>query len=198
MARFVAAYRHPAGTPLERLAPLTVERRRPAGSASISVGLGWHIVDQNGGKVLNHSGQTGGFAAFVGINMASGANVVVLSNSVGNAEDIGWHLLDPSIPLRVSLPVAARKEIAVAPSVLDRFVGQYRLPPADLITISRKGGSLWARIANLDNELFAEAQDAFFMKAYDAQITFLTDASGYVTSLTMRYGGREVAASRLK
>ena len=197
MVRFLAAYSRPAGTPLEQLAPLALEPRRPAGSASVSVGLGWHLVERSGNRFAGVDGQTGGYAAFTGFNTSSATGVVVLSNSARSIDDIGWHVIDPSVPVQTSFP-AARTETVLDPSSLDRFVGEYGLSPADVITITREGDSLWAQIAGLKYQLFAEGQQEFFMKAVDAQIAFIVDGAGNSTGLTLRYGNSDITARKVR
>jgi hypothetical protein len=142
MVRFVAAYSRFHGTALERVAPLALEPRRSAGNPSVRVGLAWHVVERNGARFAGVDGQTGGYAAFAGFAMSTGTSVVVLSNSARSVDDIGWHVLDPSMPVQTSFAPAAR-EIVLDPSELHRFVGQYGTAPADLITITRERDSLW-------------------------------------------------------
>ena len=197
MVRFLAAYSRPAGTPLEQLAPLALEPRRPAGSASVSVGLGWHLVERNGNRFAEANGQTGGYAAFTGFNTSNATSVVVLSNSARSIDDIGRHVIDPSVPVQTSFS-AARTETVLEPSSLKRFVGDYRLSPTDLITITTDGDSLWARVAGLKYQLFAEGRQEFFMKAVDARISFIVDTSGNATGLTLRYGNTEFSARKVR
>jgi serine-type D-Ala-D-Ala carboxypeptidase/endopeptidase len=197
MMRFLAAYSRPLGTPFERLAPLALEPRRSAGSASVTVGLGWHIIERNGARFAGVNGQTGGYAAFASFDASTGSRVVVLSNSARSIDDIGWHILDPSSPLQTSFAPAGR-EIVLDASELDRFVGQYGASPADVIAITREGDSLWARVAGLKYQLFAEGRERFFLKAVDARIAFTADASGDVTSLTLRYGDAEFTAPKMR
>jgi CubicO group peptidase (beta-lactamase class C family) len=197
MMRFLAAYSRPHGTPLERLAPLALEPRRSAGSASVTVGLGWHIIERNGARFAGVNGQTGGYAAFAGFDASTGLSVVVLSNSARSIDDIGWHVLDQSTPLQTSFAPAGR-EIVLDASELDRFVGQYGASPADVIAITREGDSLWARVAGLKYQLFAEGRETFFLKAVDARIAFTADASGDVTSLTLRYGDAEFTVPKMR
>lgn len=195
MMRFLSAYSRPTGTSLELAAALALEPRRPGDDPSVSVGLGWHIVERQGRRFAAVNGGTGGYAAFAGFIMSSGTSVVVLSNSARGVDDIGWHLMDPSIPVQ-SVLVAERTEIVLEPSSLDRFVGRYGLSPTGVITITREGDSLWARIGELNYQLFAEGRQEFFMKAVEAQVAFTVDSSGNITGLTLRYGNRTVTAQK--
>jgi hypothetical protein len=99
------------------------------------------------------------------------------------------------MPVQTSF-AAKRTETVLEPSSLDRFVGQYRLSATDVITITREGDSLWARINELKHQLFAEGQQEFFMKAVDAQVAFMVDGSGNSTGLRLRYGSTELTAQK--
>lgn len=70
--------------------------------------------------------------------------------------------------------------------------------PTDVITITREGDSLWARITELKYQLFAEGQKEFFMKAVDAQIAFTVDGPGNVTGLRLHYGNMELTAQKMQ
>ncbi len=60
-----------------------------------SMGLGWHLFDRSGRRLVMHNGRTGGFASFVGLDLERGIGVVVLTNSSAPVDDIGLKLLAP-------------------------------------------------------------------------------------------------------
>jgi D-alanyl-D-alanine-carboxypeptidase/D-alanyl-D-alanine-endopeptidase len=195
---FLRACLYPDETPLERQTLLASEPRRAGDRPSVQVGLGWHIVERDGERVATANGQTGGFAAFLAYNTARDRGVVILSNSARSVEDIGWYVLNLSTPVPVSRPLNRRKEVAPDPSTFERFVGQYRLSPTESITVSKKGRALWARITGLEYELFAYAPAEFFLKAVDAQLTFVVDsARSHANSVIVRYDGQEFTAHRV-
>ena len=47
----------------------------------LSMGLGWHITQDDGRKVISHGGTTSGFSSFVGFDSDSKEGVVVLTNN---------------------------------------------------------------------------------------------------------------------
>jgi CubicO group peptidase (beta-lactamase class C family) len=195
---FLKAYLHPGETPLERQVLLASEPRQEGGRPSVELGLGWHIVERDGERVATGNGQTGGFAAFLAYNKARDRGVVVLSNSARSVDDIGWYVLNPSTPVPVSRPSNRRKEVALDPSTFERFVGQYRLSPTESIAVSKRGRALWARIAGLEYKLFASAPAEFFLKAVDAQLTFVADsARSNANSVIVRYNGQQFTAQRM-
>ena len=64
--------------------------------------LGWHIkVNELSGKNIHyHTGGTDGFSSFAGFNSEDQVGVVILINGRRWFSDLGFHLLDPSYPLK--------------------------------------------------------------------------------------------------
>ena len=61
---------------------------------TLSIGLGWHIIDNGKRNIVWHNGATGGFASFVGFDPDSKEGVVVLTNSQVLVDEIGLDVLD--------------------------------------------------------------------------------------------------------
>src|SRR5262249_9037104 len=142
--------------------------RRPA-LPDLTIALGWHISALNGQEIVWHGGGTGGYSSFIGYNPKTRVGVVVLANTftTNPIDDIGRHLLDPSIPLSQSL--AERQPATVDPKLLDRYVGQYQPAPNFILTITRDGARLFAQATGQPKfELFPESEKSFFFKAIDA------------------------------
>jgi serine-type D-Ala-D-Ala carboxypeptidase/endopeptidase len=92
-----------------------------------------------------------------------------------------------------------RKEIAVDPAILDRYVGRYQLAPEFVIAITREGNALFLQAtAQPKFPLFAEAEREFFLKAVDAQITFVVDAEGRAKELVLHQFGVDQTAKRVE
>ena len=149
--------------------------RRAAGSASMTIGLGWHILTRPGGaRITWHNGGTGGYRSFTGFDAARRIGVVVLTNANIGADDIGFYLLDGTLPLQA--PPKVRTAVAVDSTVLDRYVGEYELVPAFHIVVTREGAGLFIQAtAQPKFPIFAESETEFFLKVVDAQITFAKD-----------------------
>lgn len=80
--------------------------------------------------------------------------------------------------------VVRRREIALDPATLHRFVGEYATPYP--IVITTENGLLWAQPAgNRRAQLFAEGPTEFFLKIADMQLSFVVDASGTVSGLVV-------------
>jgi hypothetical protein len=185
-------------TPLSKAMASMTATRRTTGTPGIDIALAWHISDVNGSDIVWHNGGTGGYSSFIGFDPKRRAGVVVLSNTftAAGVDDIGRHLLDNRSKLIE--PAKQRKEIALDPKVLDRYVGSYQLAPEFTLTVTREGNQLFVLATNQPRfEVFAEGERDFFYKVVDAQLTFQTDAEGRVTGVVLHQNGRDVPGPRV-
>jgi CubicO group peptidase (beta-lactamase class C family) len=107
MLRFIAANMGLEETPLYAAMQATHEPRVMNGPANMKVGLGWVIRVSDDRETIWHNGGTGGYRSFAGFVRGGGTGVVVLTNSLTSVDDIGFHLLDPSFPIRKIKPSIA-------------------------------------------------------------------------------------------
>jgi CubicO group peptidase (beta-lactamase class C family) len=199
MLTFLQANMKPPATAVGRALAETHTPRHPLGAAPGRIGLGWHIRPSSRGDIVWHNGGTGGYHSFIGFDPARGIGVVVLHNSAASIDDIGLHLLDETVPLakRGATTTTPRKEIAVAPEVLDACVGEYQLSPTFVISVRRRDKQLFIQATGqTEVAVFPESETRFFLKVVDAQIEFVKDADGKVNGLILHQGGRDQRASR--
>lgn len=185
-----------------------LEVRWPAGQAQI--GLGWFIHSADGREIAWHGGGTGGFQSFAGYDPEKRIGVVVLSNA-GGVDDIGFHLLNPKLPLGNPEPPKQYTEIQIDPEILDNYTGCYQVTPNLTLEITRDGGRLFAQcLAQLPQnrpgeltalpkfEVFAESEKKFFARVSDRQIAFETGSDGWATRIFLyRAGSEPMPAPRL-
>ena len=172
---FLAANLDSSANPLTRALRQTHVSRHSAGSATMTIGLAWHILARPGGaSIVWHNGGTGGYRSFAGFDEVRRVGVVVLTNANIGADDIGFHLLDTSMPLQP--PPRIHTEVAVDSQILNRYVGEYELAPTFHIVVTREGAGLFIQAtAQPKFPIFAESESDFFLKVVDAQITFSRD-----------------------
>ena len=92
----------------------------------------------------------------------------------------------------------ARTEVKVDRKILETYVGKYQLGPA-VFDVRLDGDKLTAQLTGQQRiEVFPESEIQFFYKVVDAQITFVKDADGKVTSLILHQGGRDQTAKRME
>jgi CubicO group peptidase (beta-lactamase class C family) len=200
MLRYLQAYVDPTHTTLTQAIQMAQTKRYATDNPNLSLGLAWHILTTASGNPITwHNGGTGGYRTFIGFDPARHAGVVVLSNSATSVDDIGLHFVDPRVPLAPAPVKVAHTEITVAPAVLDRYVGDYEFAPNFHIVVTREGNALFGQPTGQDKvQLFAEKEDAFFLKVVDAQIVFTKDSSGNVTGMVLKQNGGEAPGKKIR
>ncbi len=172
--------------------------RRPTGSAGMDISLGWHVLTVRGRDIIWHNGGTGGFRSFLGYEPASRIGVVVLSNTgtPTGVDDIGMHLLDPTLPLRQA--PKPHTQVAIDPALLNGYAGRYALAPTFILTVTPENGRLFVQATGQGKlEVFPEGDRNFFYKAVDAQITFEVDGQGRAVALVLHQNGINQRANRI-
>jgi hypothetical protein len=177
--------------------------RCPTGVPNLSQALGWEVLTTPSGEIVQHGGGTGGYHTLIAFDPKRRLGVVVLTNAetVMGADDIGMHILTGSPVANLPPPPPPppeRHAIAVAPEVLDRYVGRYQLATQVFLTITRDEGRLFAQLTGQGNyEIFLQTPTDFFWKVVDAQVTFAVAADGRATGLVLHQNGRDLPGARV-
>ena len=159
-------------------------------------GVGVRTV--NGRKVMDHGGGIEGFNTFLAYFPDEKLTLVVLANLNGQApQDIANRLAAVVHGEKVELP-SERKEITVAPKILEQYVGTYQMAPKIEMKITLEGGQLVTQLSGQGKvPLFAESETKFFPKVVDAEIEFGRDEKGDVAWLVLHQNGRDMKAPRI-
>ena len=200
MLKFADANLHPERGALQQAMAFAQQRRATAGPAA-GIGLNWIIQPAGTDTIVWHNGGTGGYRTYLGLLPSRKMAVVVMTNSTGaGADDIGAHLLVPTMPLAPKpAPMKQRTAIDVYAAVLARYVGTYQLAPTFALEVTMEGGALYAQATGQGKlRLWAESETDFFLKEVDAQVTFIRDAQGVVTSLVLHQNGQNPTARKVK
>lgn len=199
MLAFLEAALGHRDTPLAPAFAAMLAVRRPTGMPEIATALGWMVAQAGDDTLVWHNGGTGGQRSFAGYLVKARTGVVALSNSstaVG-VDDIGRHLLDPAMPL--APPAKQRVAVPVAPEVLARHVGRYRLAPDLILAVTQVGGRLFVQATGQpDVGVFAESDTDFFTVEVDAQLSFETDGAGRAVRVVLHQGGQDMPAERIE
>jgi CubicO group peptidase (beta-lactamase class C family) len=86
-------------TPLADAMARLREHRVPTDAPGLETALGWQVRTGNGRTLFWHNGGTGGYRSFCGFDPERQVGVVVLTNGTHEIDDLGFHALDPEIPL---------------------------------------------------------------------------------------------------
>lgn len=192
MIRLVAAN---AGITETKLAPAFEEayaEREAGGSAEAEVGLGWQRRIVGDRIVVWQNGATGGAHAYCAFDPLLKFGVVVLTNSTTDVDDIGLHLLNPTLPLKEVV-----KPVAVPEDKLARLDGWYDLGTAKLV-ITHEGTQLFAQYTGQSRyPVFAKSPTLFVYRVVAASLEFDVKEDGTVNQVTLHQGGRHLPAKRM-
>jgi CubicO group peptidase (beta-lactamase class C family) len=195
MLDFIEANVGEATSDLERSMRVSHEVREPAGGAN-SIGLNWHILSVGEDRVVWHNGGTAGFRTFAGFDPDRGVGAVVLTNSAHGADDIGFHLINGSVPL--AAPPVEQVEIEVNRAVMERYVGVYELAPTFRIAVTLEEAGLAIQATGQPKfPVFAESETVFFLKVVAAHVEFVIE-DGEVAALILHQGGASQRAARIE
>lgn len=94
---------------------------------------------------------------------------------------------------------SVRKEIRLDPKIYDGYVGQYEVEPGASLTVTREGDRLFAQIFGFPKaEAFPEAENKFFLKVMEMQLTFVKDGEGQITRAEIGFWGQRIRAQKIR
>jgi CubicO group peptidase (beta-lactamase class C family) len=177
------------------LSPVSLEKMTTPFKNDYAFGLWVHTA--NGHKLIDHGGGIEGFNTFLAYYPEDKLTVVVLANLNGHApEVIASKLAAVAHGENVVLP-SERKEVAVSPATLAKYVGTYKLMPDFDILITLEGGQLMTQATGQPKfPLFAESETKFFLKVVDAEVEFFKNDKGEVTHIILHQGGRDMKGTK--
>jgi CubicO group peptidase (beta-lactamase class C family) len=188
MLKFLAANIGEANTPLGKAMRASHAIQKPAGGPDMSIGMGWHVVNKYGHPLTWHNGGTGGYRSWAGFAPSTHTAAVVLCDTSFAVDDLGLHFTAAPYPA-VELP-AARKELTVDRTLLQKYAGKYELIPGFVIAITEEDGKLFLQATGQPKfSLFASSQTDFFLKVVDASVTFHSNEAGDTPELTLHQNG---------
>lgn len=93
--------------------------------------------------------------------------------------------------------VEAPRDATVDATVLETYVGEYVVTPTFTIKVTKENTQLYAQATGQPRfELFPESATKFYLKAVDAQVSFVKNEQGVVDQLILHQNGRDVPGKR--
>jgi len=159
--------------------------------------LGVVVQTAGGRRVVQHGGGIDGFNTFLAYYPDDKLTVAVLANINGQTPNqIAAKLADLAHGGTVQL-TSERKEIALPPASLERYVGTYELAPGVNLMVRLDVDHLTVQLTGQGQlPMFAESETSFFLKVVDAQVEFVKDARGAVSHAILHQNGRDQRAAR--
>jgi CubicO group peptidase (beta-lactamase class C family) len=163
-----------------------------------SWGLGLQIGGAESNQYFSHGGANEGFRNIFSAYEKNGEGAVVMTSG-----DAGGQLGDEvmhSVAAEYAWPdwrPEVRTAIQVDPKVLARYSGTYQLGPGFDLVITVENSRLAAQATGQPKaELYASTPTRFFLVVVPAEIEFVADAKGNITSLVLHQGGQDMKAPR--
>ncbi|MCU0286998.1 MAG: DUF3471 domain-containing protein [Acidobacteria bacterium] len=98
-------------------------------------------------------------------------------------------------PLSTPSDMQQRKEIKLDPKIFQTYVGKYQMKdnPEFFVNFMIENGLFYTQATGQNKfQIFAEAENKFFLKVVDAQITFIKDKEGKIIDIFVTQGGNEM------
>jgi len=183
---------------------LSAESERAYFTPSVSVGAGygyaygWGTHDIGQHRLIVHSGGIHGFSAYVIRDPSEQLYIAVLTNMQSiPVQAIAEGLAAIAFGDPYELP-AEHTAVEIDPTILERYVGEYRVSADLVIHMTAEAGHLYAQAGEQPQfELFPESETAFFATAADLQVLFQVGPDGLATGLIVYEGGNELTAEKL-
>lgn len=162
-------------------------------------GLGLEIGGSPTDPYFSHGGVNEGFEGLFVAYEKHGDGAIVLTNAQGGsriasevmrsiANEYGWPDFHSAFRTQIKLPV----------ETLQQYVGAYQMRPGLYMIITANGEQLMSRLGGqYALPIFAEAENKFFPTAVDAEMEFIKDSNGKITSLVLHQNGHDTSMNRL-
>jgi CubicO group peptidase (beta-lactamase class C family) len=170
-------------------------------------GYGLNVTNRPAGRQVSQMGTWAGSGATLHYFPEERFGFAVLGNwdytpVSGFARDIiNIYLPPPAAPPEKPAPPAQpsppEKSVKVDPKILDRYAGDYRLGPRQVLTISREGDRLRLGVPGQTFALTALSENEFFLDIAQARIVFQMDKGGEVRQFIWKQGGAEQIAQKI-
>ena len=160
---------------------------------------GWGIGKKFGHREISHGGGIYGFATQIARYPDDRVTVVVLSNiQSAPAGQIANNLSAIVFGAAFEMP-KERKAISLDTKVMEKYVGEYQIGTNIVIAITLENGTLTGQLGGQGKfSLLPESETEFFSKDVNAQIVFTKDATGQVNGFTLKQGGGNNPAKKIK
>ncbi len=166
---------------------------------SISYTYGLYVGEYKGVKMVSHSGGIPGFRSqFMIFPEDELIVIVMLNNESINSRTIATSVAEIYLADRImEKEVAQRVETDLNLSKIENYIGNYTLPDGMEFEFVLEKDTFWLHLPGDHKfQLFAESDNEFFLKDFDAQVTFIEEPNGNVNEMIWHQGGEDYHATR--
>jgi CubicO group peptidase (beta-lactamase class C family) len=195
LLKFIEVFLERGPQPLVTAGAMLLEPRRAGDGPDTRMGLGWRVTTTHGMTTIWSSGRADGYRAFMGFDPRARVAVVALTNAATNVgvDDIGWHVLDPSVAI-----TRAHPRTALSADVLERYIGRYKFDDGVVMTVAREADHLVVQMTGQGpSAIFASGPREFFPEDIEAQFVFAESGTAPTQSLVLNQDGHTYKAQRI-
>lgn len=163
-------------------------------------GYGWYITEHLHKKLICHGGWISGFAASIARYPTERVTIIALSNIDAApvntiARNVAGMLFKKETEQpRLTLPLSKPNPLSY-----DKYIGEYQITPNVIVTLTKQGTKLTCHATGFATmELLPESEENFFITEVGAQITFLKDDKGVITSCKIYIDEKTLIAKKIK
>jgi len=194
MLRFLGANMGIIPSPLARAMKRAQQGYRSRGTPGGEIGLGWMINKSAAEDYLTHSGGSGAYSSFVGINKKLGRGVVILGNSYSEVIDIGVAVLADKLEMPNANKADAAGAVEASPAeraLWSDFAGLYEISPGSNSMVIFLDGRLFLQLPRQPRfEMKATGKTSFSMKVGETElrVRFSKDDLGKTAAMEIEQG----------
>ncbi len=195
MGRYVEVIAGLKQSPLSKAIQLATTPRETGPGRINPIGLAFMQVPFDGRKIVNHDGGTMGSSSSLMVDPQAREGVFVIANTSVRLFDVALHFMDRRHSLA---PREFPKTVTVAPDVLARYAGSYKLNEQMSVEVRvSKDGKVTAQATRQGEfEIYPENETRFFAKVAPIVMTFGDIADGKAGSFVIEQGGAKTTAKR--
>lgn len=160
---------------------------------------GFYVRKHKGQRMVDHSGGVPGFRSRFTLFPDDEVAIIILLNTEHiNTRMLTHQLADILLAGKLVEPEPhVRTAIDFDVSRAEAYAGAYQMPDGMEMHFSVERDTFWLSLPGApDFQLFAESETRFFLKAFDAQCSFVIAPDGKVNEMIWHQGGRDYTAIR--
>lgn len=165
----------------------------------VKYGYGWVVVDFPDGSFISHEGNTFGFSASIARFLDLDLTIIALTNSrYYDLANLINALTTISLGGAYELPKPVAEITPEDSSILQEYVGSYRLEDGSMIYIKQEEDQLYIQVpGDAFQGMYMSGPDAFFLKIVDAKMAFTRNEAGVITHLALDQNGIHLEAEKV-
>ncbi len=167
---------------------------------SLNYTYGLYVTKYKGLNLVSHSGGIPGFRSqFLFFPDEELVIVVLLNNENINSRALATGIADLILADKIVVTdKEPRVEVDLSAAIMEKYVGNYEMPDGIELEFVLDEGVFWLHLPGGHQfQLFAESENKFFLKVFEAQVTFVEGAGGDVDELIWHQHGIDHKASRI-